>query len=212
MGLKHIIAACSILATIGLTGCAPAIEGPGSAAGSAGSAQATDRSSGTSAPRSINDIFENLGIDPTDPKAMITALDTLPINDRPSDLIVSVLPTAVHLQPGEPDEMKVPLVGDEFYLSIAPYLTQTHPCTFHSLTTCLGEMRNTPIELTVTDTASGTTVVSSSTSTADNGFVGVWLPRNGKFSVQITGEGGTAQQVVTTGDEDPTCLTTMQLR
>lgn len=30
---------------------------------------------------------------------------------------------------------------DEFYVSVTPYLEQTHDCFFHSRTTCLGELR-----------------------------------------------------------------------
>ena len=59
--------------------------------------------------------------------------------------------------------------------------------------------------------ASGEVVVSKDTTTADNGFVGVWLPRGGEFSVRIDSDQGSAEQTVKTGDEDPTCLTTLQL-
>ncbi len=201
MGIKKTAIALSLLATLGLAGCAPAAVAPDEGSSSAQ----------TATPRAIDEILESLELDQTNPQALINALDAMPVADRPSDLIASVLPNAVTLQPGQPDELTLPLDGQDFYVSMAPYVSQTHPCTFHSLTTCLGELQNTPIELTVTDLASGEVVISESTSTADNGFVGVWLPRDREYSVRIDSEGGSTEQIIKTGAEDPTCITTLQL-
>lgn len=152
----------------------------------------------------------SLGIDTSDPAAIVEGLDTLPVDRRPAPeaLTVSVMPQEIVLQPGD---VSLPLGDAGFYLSIAPYVEQTHPCTFHSLTTCLGELQNTPIELTITDAISGEVIVSKITATADNGFVGVWLPHDGEFDVRIVSAEGAAEQRVTTGADDPTCLTSMQL-
>lgn len=157
------------------------------------------------------ELIADLGIDTSDGKAIVEGLDTLPVEKRPhpDNLVASVQPNELVLQPGN---VSLPLSEAGFYLSIAPYVEQTHPCAFHSLTTCLGELQNTPIELTVTDAKTGDVVVSEITATADNGFVGIWLPRDGEFDVRVVGEQGTAEQRVTTGAEDPTCLTTMQLK
>lgn len=201
MGIKKIAIALSLFATLGLAACAPAAVTPNEGSNSA---QAP-------AVRGLDAILDDLDIDQSNPRALIDALDAMPVADRPSDLIASVQPTAVTLQPGEPDEVTLPFDGEDFYVSMAPYVSQTHPCTFHSLTTCLGEQQNTPITLTVTDTTSGEVIIAESTSTADNGFVGIWLPRDGEFLVQIDAEGGSAGQVVKTGSEDPTCITTLQL-
>ncbi|GAA1316094.1 CueP family metal-binding protein [Leucobacter albus] len=184
-----------LAAALLLTGCATA-----SPSGAAAEAE----------PAAALEIIADLGVDTSDPAAIIEGLDTLPVANRPSpdDLIASVQPGELLLQPGD---VSLPLTGTDFYLSIAPYVEQTHPCAFHSLTTCLGELQRTPIELTVTDVKTGDVVVNEITATADNGFVGVWLPRDGEFDVRIVGEQGAAEQRVTTGAEDPTCLTTMQL-
>ena len=162
------------------------------------------------APTAALEQIAALGIATDDAQAIVEGLDTLPVDKRPSpdDLIASVRPTELVLQPGD---VTLPLEGAGFYLSIAPYVNQTHPCDFHSLTTCLGELQNTPLELTVTDVATGDVIVSEITATADNGFVGIWLPRDGEFNVRVVGEQGRAEQRVTTGADDPTCLTTMQL-
>lgn len=207
MGIRIAAIALSLVAAVGLVSCA---AGPADT-----SAVDADRSSQAQAQaqaqRPLEQILADLGLDESDPKAMIEALEALPVDDRPSDLIASVLPTALQLQPGQPDETTLAIDGDEFYLSIAPFVSTTHPCTFHSLTTCLGELQRTEVDLTVTDVRTGEVVVSERTSTADNGFVGVWLPKNREFTVRIDSARGSAEQLVTTGGEDPTCLTTLQL-
>lgn len=205
MGIRSIVATVALLAALGLSGCGAATPPADADSSNRGNSTQTEPSN------SVTQILEELGLDASDPEAIIEALDALPLAERPDGLIASVLPTSLQLQPGGPDEVSIPLSNESFYLSIAPFVSNTHPCTFHSLTTCLGELQNTPIDLTVTDTASGEVLVSKRTSTAGNGFVGVWLPRGGEFSVRVDSAKGSAEQVVTTGDSDPTCLTTLQL-
>ena len=201
MGIKKVAVALSLLAALGLAGCS--------------STDATTDQGSTSteasSQRSIDEILGSLNVDTADSKKLIEALDALPLADRPEDLIASVLPNGVQLQPGQADETFLPVESDDFYLSIAPYVSQTHPCSFHSLTTCVGEMQNVPVELNITDAKTGEVVLAEQRTTADNGFVGVWLPRNGEFKVSVKSEQGVAEQIVTTGQNDPTCLTTMQL-
>lgn len=201
MGIKNTAVALSLLATLGLAGC--------SSAGAP--AEQSNASTEATAQRSIDEILGSLKLENSDPKQLIEALDALPLAERPDDFIASVQPNGVQLQPGQPDETFLPVSNDDFYLSIAPYVTQTHPCSFHSLTTCVGEMQNAPIKLTVSNTKTGEVVISEQRTTADNGFTGIWLPRGGEFTVRIEGEQGTAEQIVRTGENDPTCLTTMQL-
>ncbi|GMA34464.1 CueP family metal-binding protein [Demequina litorisediminis] len=67
---------------------------------------------------------------------------------------------------------------DAFYVSLAPYVDTTHECYFHSLTTCTGEMQGEDIDVTVTDVETGEVLVDEAMTTFDNGFVGLWLPRD----------------------------------
>lgn len=152
--------------------------------------------------------LEALRIDTSDVTSIIDGLDALKVDSRPSEIMASVQPGELQLEPGG---IVLPLPEDEFYVSIAPYVNQTHPCTYHSLTTCLGELQNTPIELTITDTESGEVVVEGLTATADNGFVGAWLPSDREFQVRIVSADGYAEQTIRTGKNDPSCITTMQL-
>src|SRR5699024_8097918 len=42
----------------------------------------------------------------------------------------------------EENQVTYELPEDEFFVSIAPFINQTHPCEIHSLTGCQGEMVN----------------------------------------------------------------------
>src|SRR5699024_2188999 len=112
---------------------------------------------------------------------------------------------------GGADQTAVALDEDEFYLSIAPFVDVTHPCTLHSLTTCLGEQQSVPVRLTVRDVDTGEVYADEDTETFANGFLGVWLPR--ERTVEVTAEiaGRTGTVVTGTGADDPTCMTELQL-
>lgn len=192
------IAACA--AALALTGCAPAPN------------VSQSQSAEQPAPASIERTLAGLGLTESDPEALVEGLETLPVADRPAGFTVSVLPTQVRLQPGTPDEKTLPLAGDEFYLSLAPYKSQTHPCEFHVPTSCIGELSAVDLQVRVTDVATGAVVLEKATRTEDNGFVGLWLPRDGEFRIEVTSDGVAGEQIVRTGDTDPTCITTLQLQ
>lgn len=192
------IAACA--AALALSGCATS---PSVSQG---------QTSEQPAPASIEQTLAGLGLTASDPEALVEGLESLPVAERPAGFNVSVLPTEVRLQPGTPEEQAVPLAGDEFYLSLAPYQTQTHPCEFHVPTSCIGEMQAADVQLRITDLATGEIVFDGSRQTEDNGFVGLWLPRDGEFRIEVTANGVSGEQTVRTGDTDPTCITTLQLQ
>ncbi len=147
-----------------------------------------------------------------DARQIIERLDSLPVADRPTDLIASIRPDQLLLSDDQGRELSVPMPADAFYLSLAPYLNGTHDCHFHSLTTCLGELQNTDVKLIVTDATTGEAVLEESRRTYDNGFVGVWLPRGIDADLTVEHAGRTATTTVSTrGAEDATCLTTLRL-
>ena len=146
-----------------------------------------------------------------DARQVIEQLETMPVEQRPTDLTASIRPDALVLTGADGQETSLPMPEDEFYVSIAPYVDQTHDCFFHSLTTCLGEMRDTDIDITVTDNSTGQVLVEKTTRTEDNGFVGVWLPRDLDGTLTIEQGGRTATAPLGTNDDDPTCVTTVQL-
>ncbi len=151
------------------------------------------------------------GLDGLDGREIIDTLDRMPVAERPDGLLASVRADQVVLTHEDGGEVAVPLPADEFYVSVAPYTDTTHQCLYHSLTTCLGELRNADVRVTATD-SDGTQVISTvEMRTFDNGFVGLWLPRGFDGTVTLEQDGRTATVPVATGDDDPTCLTTARL-
>src|SRR5690625_3801248 len=45
------------------------------------------------------------------------------------------------------------LPEDEFFVSIAPFVSETHPCDIHSLTGCQGELVEEEFDVTIVDEA-----------------------------------------------------------
>ncbi|WP_425556540.1 CueP family metal-binding protein [Gordonia alkaliphila] len=170
----------------------------------------TDTAAPSSAPSTETFLAEH-GLAGLDAQEIIDKLDATPVTERPTDLMASVRPTALVLSDGG-QEVTLPLPADTFYVSFAPYVTQTHECHFHSLTTCLGELRSTPITVKAIDDRTGTVLVDRQQQTFDNGFAGLWLPKNIDATLTVSGEGRTASQAISTrGLDDATCLTTLHL-
>lgn len=146
-----------------------------------------------------------------DARELIERLEAMPVAERPTDLRASVRPDTLLLSTPAGDELSLPLPDGQFYLSLAPYLEQNHDCFFHSLTTCLGELRGESVDVLIVDSASGETLVDGTLQTNDNGFVGVWLPSDVEAELTITHDGHVVTAPVSTDEEAPTCLTTLLL-
>lgn len=151
------------------------------------------------------------GLEDASGRELVEELEKLPLAERPTDFVASVETEAVVMIDDEGNESTVPLPEDEFYLSVAPYVDQTHECFFHSLTTCVGEMGNEELEVTVVKGDTGEVLVDETVQTHDNGFFGLWLPRDIDAELSIEHEGLTSTAPISTGEGDPTCLTTSQL-
>ncbi|MDQ0231984.1 CueP family metal-binding protein [Metabacillus malikii] len=102
------------------------------------------------------------------------------------------------------------LPENEFFVSIAPYVNDTHPCTNHSLTGCQGELVNQEFDIYIEDT-DGNVIVDKSMKTLENGFIDIWLPRDKTYRTKIEQNGKTAEAEFSTFKEDGTCITTIQL-
>jgi len=143
---------------------------------------------------------------------IIERLDTMPVAERDEHLMASVRPDELLLSTSDGSEAALPMPEDEFYLSIAPYIETTHDCYYHSLTTCLGELANQDVTVTVVDNATGEAVFDERLTTYDNGFVGIWLPRDLEATLTVESDGRSASTAISTaGSEQPTCITTLQL-
>lgn len=187
----------AILALV-LAGCAITPPGP---APSSVSSQTSER-----------EFLADHGLSGLDVRQVIERLDTMPVADRPTDLLASVQPEALVLTDDQGRETRLPLPEDEVYISIAPYQDQTHDCYFHSLTTCLGELASEEVQVTLTG-ADGEVIIDEARQTYDNGFIGLWVPRDTEGTLTIEHEGQEANvRISTMKDDDPTCITTMRLQ
>jgi hypothetical protein len=172
-----------------LAGCASSPEPPGS-----------------SAVESILAAYDLAGLDG---QAIVDRLDRLPVAERPTTLRASVRPGELLLsEVGSDDQTAVDLPDDLFYLAVAPYLESTHDCYFHSLTTCRGELAGKDVHVTITERGTGN---DTTTTTFDNGFVGFWLPSGIDATITVAYEDYAASGDISTGPDDPTCLTTLKL-
>lgn len=191
-----------LLGSTALVACSPTIPATGGVgtATPGGAAGALD-------PRA-QDLLAAHGIEATTGEDAVSALDRVP-QLRPLSLTGSVGYDQVTFA-DDSDEVTVPLTGGQFYLSMAPYRTQTHGCYYHNLGGCQGELTDTPVHVTVT-TDAGQTLLDEDTTTGTNGFAGFWIPRDHTGTVTITADRATASTPFDSGPDGPTCLTTLHL-
>ncbi|MBU5467601.1 CueP family metal-binding protein [Virgibacillus sp. MSJ-26] len=122
----------------------------------------------------------------------------------------SITSTQLIVSDNEENESIYDLPEDEFFVSIAPFISETHPCTDHSLTGCQGELDNEDFDVYIED-MDGNVIVDETMNSEANGFIDLWLPREEKYQVKITHEGKQVESEVSTFNNDRTCITTMQL-
>lgn len=158
---------------------------------------------------SAEEIQAKFDLEGLDGQEIVDKLDRQSKDERNSDLLASVRPNELILAT-EQGQASLPLPEDKFYLSIAPYLSRTHDCFNHSLTTCTGELSQEDIHITITDDE-GNELVNEDATTFDNGFIGYWLPADKKGTITIEQDGKTGEVPLDTSDEGGTCVTTLQM-
>ncbi|UJW58327.1 CueP family metal-binding protein [Bacillus sp. A116_S68] len=126
------------------------------------------------------------------------------------DETASITPTELIITDSNDQEVIYDLVGDDFFVSIAPYVEETHPCTYHNLTGCQGEMIEEEFDIYIENTK-GEVIVDESLTSLANGFIDLWLPREETYYITIEHNGKTVDSEFSTFEDDATCITTMQL-
>ncbi len=154
------------------------------------------------------EFLDQHGISGKTTEQMIETIDQSK-QERPLAYSASVTGTELKLSDGQ-QQFSFPL-GDKFYLSFAPYINQTHPCFNHSLSGCRGELANTPFDVKITDKA-GNVILQEKLTSYQNGFIGVWLPRNIEGTIEVSYQGLKATSPFATQAESQTCMTTLQLK
>jgi hypothetical protein len=107
-------------------------------------------------------------------------------------------------------ELTYDLPEDDFFVSIAPYVDKTHPCTVHNLTGCQGEMAEEEFDVYIED-MDGNVILDETLKSQSNGFIDLWLPRDQTYRTTITHDGKMVESELSTFENDGTCITTMQL-
>lgn len=102
------------------------------------------------------------------------------------------------------------LPEDEFFVSIAPFIEETHDCYDHSLTGCQGELVGEEFLVYIED-LHGNVMIDEKIKSFANGFIDLWIPRNGTYKIIIEHEGKRVESQFSTFSEDGTCITTLQL-
>ncbi len=148
--------------------------------------------------------LEKYGLNGLSVEEIVQKLDSS--TSDPSGLRASITSETLILS-DDSNEVRLALPEDKFYISFAPYITQTHPCGTHNLTSCRGELVNQEIYTIITDTE-GNEIVNSNITTMANGFAGVWLPRNINATVSVSYNGKSSQAPISTYAGSDTCLTT----
>jgi hypothetical protein len=163
-------------------------------------------------PATDSSILATYGLAGLDGQAIVDTLDQTPVASRSATLRASVRPGQLLVSEVDSDQQTVvDLPDDLFYLSVAPYLEKTHDCYYHSLTTCRGELAGRDMHVTITERGTGNVLVDTTTTTFDNGFVGFWLPSGIDATITVAYADYLASSDISTGPDDPTCLTTLRL-
>ena len=130
--------------------------------------------------------------------------------NKTTDEKASITSTQLIVTDTNENKITYDLPEDEFFISIAPYVNETHPCKDHSLTGCQGELVQKEIDVFIGN-EKGEVIVDEKLTTLENGFIDLWLPRNEAFIVEMSSDGKSVTGDLTTFEEDGTCITTLQL-
>lgn len=107
-------------------------------------------------------------------------------------------------------EVRIPMPADAFFVSVAPYVDRTHPCTIHYMSGCQGELVDVAFRVRAT-LPDGTVVLDDTVRTGANGFLDLWLPRDQAVVLSVSASGYAADAILTTRADSPTCITTVRL-
>lgn len=204
--ILRVLAGTGLVLAMGMSGCSAdtddaSVAEPDPSAADGASAEI---------PAEAETLLARYGLTAMDAVEVVDHLDRLGGDDRPTELMASVRANELVISSGE-QEFNLGIPDDRFYLAFAPYVDQTHECFYHSLTTCRGELASTEIQVQVVDKANGEVLVDDTRSTFENGFVGLWLPPDMEGTLRVSYDGKTGEVDITTDDDAPTCVTTLQL-
>ena len=98
-----------------------------------------------------------------------------------------------------------------FYVAIAPYISQTHPCTYHVKGSCQAELKAVTFRYWLRSTDGAVSRIGT-VRTGSDGFLEWWLPPNKRYVATFEYEGRRGTGTFSSFPKDPTCITTIQLQ
>ena len=202
----RVLAGAGLVLAMAMTGCSTGTDDKSVAEPGAAVAEVVPEQ----VPPEAEPLLERYGLTGMDTAEVIDHLDRLSGDDRPADLMASVRSNELIISSGE-QEFTLDIPRDRFYLAFAPYVDQTHECFYHSLTTCTGELASAEVRVQIVDKANDKVVIDETTTTFENGFVGLWLPRDMEGTLWVSYNDKAGEIDITTDDDAPTCVTTLQL-
>ncbi|GGK75161.1 CueP family metal-binding protein [Ornithinimicrobium pekingense] len=186
--------------TVSLSACSTGAQEQASPAGGSPSPAATV---------DTDQLLAEVGLDGRSGQEIVEELERSP-EPRPLAVGASVREDHVLVSDGT-QEVAVPLPEDAFYVSVAPFVEETHECFYHSLATCRGELAGEEVSVLISD-GDGQVLVDETVTTGANGFTGFWLPRGIEGgTIEVTADGLEGSVPLATTPGSPTCVTTLQL-
>ncbi len=149
-------------------------------------------------------ILERLGLQNQDLSSVVLALDER--LDEPQDIGARITGEDLLLYQGE-EEFKVAIPDGLFFVSIAPYINDVHPCQIHNLISCRGELYGETMLITIT-LNDGTVLFSEERTTQANGFIGLWLPSGIEGTLSVEMSNRIVTHPISTYANSDTCITT----
>ena len=98
-----------------------------------------------------------------------------------------------------------------FYVAVAPYITTTHPCTYHAKGSCQAELKHAVLRFWLRS-ADGKVNRTGTVRAGSDGFVEWWLPHNKEYVVTFAYEGKRGTGSFVSYPTSATCITTIQLK
>lgn len=155
-------------------------------------------------PRGTDKILKQLDIESLSIKDIVTNLEER--IDEPSNIGARITGDKLFLYDND-KEYSLNLPEDLFFVSIAPYINEVHPCTIHNLVSCRGEIFNQTMNIRIVD-ENNQIIFDEEKATQDNGFIGLWLPKNINATLRVEYDGLFVEYPISTYSESDTCITT----
>lgn len=155
-------------------------------------------------PSGASKVLTQLGLENTEIKEVVNNLDQR--IDEPTNVGARITGDKLFLYDNE-KEYNLALPTDSFFVSIAPYINEVHPCTIHNLITCRGEIFNQTMKVRIVD-ENNQIIIDKEIETQDNGFIGLWLPKGINATLKVEYDGLLVEYPISTFSESDTCITT----